>query len=87
MSIRIIEACGADGTVLRIDGRLEAQDVAEVHRSFRTARPPIVLELTNLQSAEWPGIDALRDLQAQGAQIRGATAFIQLLMQDGPVAD
>lgn len=81
MSIRITTTALVAATILKIDGRLTAADVAELAQSLRAASGPKVLDLTDLMWADREGTDVLRQLVSHGAQIRGASPFIEMLLQ------
>jgi hypothetical protein len=65
--------------VVRVAGRLTDVQVPDLLRVCATRRP-LQLDLTQLDSANAVGIEALQRLQKTGAQIVGATHFIQLLL-------
>ena len=52
MSVRVTSISDAGQTVLRIDGRLMSEDVAELAGQFTAAERPHVLDLSDLQSAD-----------------------------------
>ncbi len=52
MDIRITSASDAHETVLRVDGHLRRENVAELTKEHRSVDGPLVLELSNLQSAD-----------------------------------
>jgi anti-anti-sigma regulatory factor len=81
VSIRIIKTSNAPETVLQIDGQLRAEDVAELVKEQRSVDGPLVLELSNLQSADEVGVNVLLELISIGAQIRGASPYIELLLK------
>ncbi len=81
MSIRITRTSDARETVLRIDGQLRSEDIAELAKEHRSVEGPLVLELSNLQSADPAGVEVLRDLVSMGVQIRGASPYIELLLK------
>ncbi len=76
-------ACDSDsGTrVLRIEGWLEGEAVAELERVINGGSGPLRLDLTELRSADTAGLDALRALSAAGASIVGASPYIRLLLE------
>jgi ABC-type transporter Mla MlaB component len=84
MSIRATNTSDADQTVLRIDGRLMSEDVAELVRHYGAAENPSVLDLSNLQSADSDGVTLIREFVCRGAQIRGASPYIELLLRGEP---
>jgi anti-anti-sigma regulatory factor len=81
MSIRITKISDAIETVLRIDGQLCSENIAELSREYQLVDGPLVLDLSNLQSADVVGTEVLLDLMSSGAQIRGASPYIELLLE------
>ena len=74
--------CDSDlGTrVIRLEGWLEGESVAELERVIDGGSGPLRLDLTELRSADPAGLDALRVLRATGASIVGAPPYIRLLL-------
>ena len=81
MTIRIHRTSSADRTVLQIDGWLRAEDVDELVREYEAVLGPVVLELSNLQSADPAGVRALLEFNRLGAQIQGASPYVELLLE------
>lgn len=64
----LIGTIGPDPTTrLKLDGRLTAEEVSELLRVCAELKERVVLELTDLQFADRPGLRVLRELRAQGA--------------------
>jgi ABC-type transporter Mla MlaB component len=82
MSIRITRTSDAGGTVLQVDGQLCSENVAELTKERQSAEGALVLELSNLQSADPAGVDLLLELISLGAQIRGVSPYIELLLKE-----
>lgn len=82
MSIRITRMSDAGGTVLQVDGQLCSENVAELSREQQSVEGSLVLELSNLQSADPVGVDVLLELISLGAQVRGASPYIELLLKE-----
>lgn len=80
MAIRIARSPDADRTILRIDGHLKSEDVAELRKECAAANGSIVLELSDLGSADAAGAEVLRELATLGTKIRGASRYIELLL-------
>ena len=79
--VRISRKLGTGGTVVEVDGRLQSADVDELTREFAAADGPIVVELSNLQSADDAGVEALRKLASAGVRFQGASEYIALLLK------
>jgi len=43
---------------------------------------PLVLDLSDLFSADEQGIEAIRGLLLKGVEIRGASQFVRMLLED-----
>ena len=84
MSLRITRTSDAHETVLQIDGHLRSKNVAELTKEHWSVKGPLVLELSNLQSADTVGVDVLLELISMGAQTRGASPYIELLLKRKP---
>jgi anti-anti-sigma regulatory factor len=63
--------------VVRVAGRLTDVQVPDLLRVCAT-HTPVQIDLTQLDSANGVGIEALRRVQKAGAEIVGATQFILL---------
>lgn len=80
MNIRVVRFSEDQRTVLKIDGRLQSVDVPELDQEIRSVAGPLVLDLSELMSADKAGIERLRELQADGAELRGASRYVQMLL-------
>lgn len=78
---RITEYQHGRDTVVQIDGRLMSDGADELQRVCRAATPPLILELSNLRTANDDGIRMLKKLTAAGARIHGASRYIELLLE------
>jgi anti-anti-sigma regulatory factor len=81
MSIRITKTSDARGAILQIDGQLCSENAAELTKEHRSVEGTLVLELSNLQSVDRAGVDVLLELVSLGAEIRGASPYIELLLK------
>jgi hypothetical protein len=70
----------SDGRVVRLEGSLEAENVAELERVLSEGSGPIRLEVSALRSADARGIAVLRTLRAGGASIVGASPHVSELL-------
>lgn len=86
MSLRISEVVEGNGTTLRVDGRLLADDVGELWRASDGASPPLTLELSGLLFADGEGVDALRQLSVAGAELRNVPPYVSLLLGMRPTS-
>jgi ABC-type transporter Mla MlaB component len=80
MLLRITQTTEGPTTVIRIDGRLVGDGVAELARVSQAAVPLLVLDLTHLQHTDADGIALLQTLADAGAQLRGVSLYIALLL-------
>ncbi len=81
MTVRILTETEPEATVIRIEGDLRAEVIEELDRVSGEAGGPLVLDLTNLASADAEGLRALGSLMKQGAEIRGASPYIRMRLE------
>jgi hypothetical protein len=81
MPIRITKGFASEHTLLRVDGRLESGDVCALREACRSVSDPLALDVSNLWSVDSDGKSALLEILAGGAEIRGASEYIELLLR------
>ena len=81
MSIRVTTTSDMRGTVLKVDGRLRSEDVNELAGVFGLVEGASALDLSDLQSADRDGVEILRQFISLGAEVRGASPYIELLLK------
>jgi len=76
-------ACGSDSgvRVVRLEGWLEGEAVAEFERVVNGETAPLRLDLSELRSADTAGLDLLRAVRQAGASLVGASPYIRLLLE------
>ncbi len=80
MEIRIdIESEGPD-VVLHVAGRLTGPAITQLSDACEPIKGRLVLELSKLKFADDAGTEVIRTLRERGAEIRGASTFIKLLI-------
>ncbi len=80
MEIRIdIESEGSD-VVLHVSGRLTGPAITQLSDACEPMKGRFVLDLSKLKFADDAGAEAIRTLRERGADIRGASIFIKLLI-------
>ena len=80
MDIRIdIESEGPD-VVLHVAGRLTGSAITQLSDVCEPIEGRYVLDLSKLMFADDAGAEAIRTLREGGADIRGASSFINLLI-------
>jgi len=84
MEIRIDITSEGSETVVCIVGRLSGVAVAQLKKACDPIEGPFVLDLSNLLFADAAGIRAIRALGEKGAEVRKASPFIQLLLDNAP---
>ncbi len=80
MEIRIdIESEGPE-PVLHVSGRLTGPAITQLSNVCEPMEGCFVLELSKLKFADDAGADFIRTLRERGAEIRGASYFIKMLI-------
>ena len=74
-------------TVVCISNRLDGAGVAEFKKACGPVEGELVLDLSHLRYADAEGTNLIRMLAKDGAEIRGASPFIQLLLGSEPRED
>ncbi len=82
MECRIESKSEASRTVVTITGRLSGQAIEELRELRRSIEGVVILDLSSLSSAADDGVEAIRALSLAGDEIRGASPFVLLLLQD-----
>ena len=80
MAFRISTRGTEGGTVVRIEGRLDAVAVRDLVEECRSAGHPLRLDLAGLKSADADGVRALRALRDQGTEFLGMSPYIRHLI-------
>ena len=82
VAIRIDITSEGPETVVRTAGRLSGVAVAQLKKACDPIEGPFVIDISNLLFADDAGIDVIRRLSEKGAEVRGASPFVQLLLDD-----
>jgi anti-anti-sigma regulatory factor len=80
MTIRIDVNSEGDEVVVCLAGRLAEDATKELIDTCGHIKPGFVLDLSNLAFADDAGVDVIRAISDQAAKVRGASQFIQLLL-------
>jgi hypothetical protein len=81
MTLRIVEKNTELGTEISLHGWLTACEVPELERATPGAAGAVLIDLGQLAGADPAGLEALRRQQERGAQLVGATRYIELLLE------
>ena len=82
VTIRITSLAEGGRTIIRVEGQLTAKDTSVLEAECRSGGFPQRLDLSGLLSAEKAGIEVLRSLQAEGAELHGASHYIRRLLEE-----
>jgi hypothetical protein len=69
-----------DRRVVKLAGRLSAAEVPELQTACGNNDGALELDLTELVSADAPGIEAIQRLQQNGATLVGVSGYIRLTL-------
>jgi anti-anti-sigma regulatory factor len=84
MEIRIDITSEGSKTVVHVTGRLSGGAVAQFRQACDPIEDACVLDLSDLLFADATGIDIIRTIVEKGTEIRGASPFVRLLLEDTP---
>ncbi len=84
MPIRIDITTEKNKVVVYVAGRLVGNEVTELRNACEPIEGSFVLDLSKLPFADDAGIDLIQAISAKGAKVRGASAFIRLLIARAP---
>ena len=83
MAIRITTTTDGTSWTIRLEGRLDKSNISELLVECRSTGSPLKLDLAGLMSVDADGVEALRALTADGAELLGISPYIrQLLLRD-----
>jgi hypothetical protein len=82
VEVRIDVTSEGPETVVRIAGHLTCSAVEQLRKICDPVGGALVLDLSSLLFADDEGIDAVQATGEKGAEIRGASPFIQLLLDE-----
>lgn len=82
MKIRIDIEFEESKTVVYIAGRLTGPSIGQLRKACDPIKGDFVLDLSNLMFADTEGINAIRAVCDTGAEIKGASPFIRLLLDE-----
>lgn len=80
MELRLSVTEGGGSTTIHVDGRLTASGVGELERLVRGLEGLVVIDLSNLLSADDAGVAELRSLAGRGAHLIGVSPYVSLLL-------
>jgi thiamine pyrophosphate-dependent acetolactate synthase large subunit-like protein len=81
VALRITRANSDTGTVLRVDGCLEAECLEELARACEGARAPLTLNLEGVSWIDDRAARSLRRLVAGGATVANASPYVALRLK------
>jgi hypothetical protein len=84
VTLRITLDQDTEVQVVRLEGWLEGEAVAELERVMGGRAGSLRLDLTELRSADPAGLNVLRRLRARSAGLVGASPHIRLLLGPRP---
>jgi ABC-type transporter Mla MlaB component len=80
MSFRIDTASEGTKTIVRIAGELVEGGIEELRKVCRSLETAIALDVSDLHSADSEGLAALQTLIRRGAEVRGESPYIRMLL-------
>ena len=83
MELRIDVTSEGQEVVVHVAGRLAGDAVPQLRVSSDSIEGAFVLDLSELLLADDAGVAVIREIAERGAQVHGASPFVQLLLDDG----
>lgn len=80
MTLQIVGRVVEGEAVVELHGWLSEQELDEFKGECAQHPPPLRIDLQNLAGASADGIMAIKEQQARGARLTGASPYIQLLL-------
>jgi anti-anti-sigma regulatory factor len=68
--------------VIHVDGRLAAANLDDLEPMVAAIGGGVIIDLSNLISADDAGVATLRSLAGRGARLVGVTPYVALLLDD-----
>ncbi len=87
MAVHIETRSEHSKTTVSVAGRLEGSGVREFLNICHSIEGTMVIDLSGLRSGDSEGLDAIRELNREGAELRGVSPFIELLLDQQSSAD
>ena len=81
MSVRITSVTESTKTVIHIAGKLRTEDVGELEREASGVTVPLVLDVSELTSTNTAGAEGLKAWAHRGAELRGVSTYLELLLE------
>ncbi len=81
MSVRITSLSESTGTVIHIAGKLRTEDIGELEREASDVTGPLILDVSDLASTDAAGAESLKTLADGGAELRGVSPYLALLLE------
>ena len=78
--ITTIAEPSGNGNIVKVVGRLQADDFAELLAAVQQFDDRVSLDLTDLQSIDRPAATLLRELIGRGVEVRAASPYVTLLL-------
>ena len=83
MTLRITFPTEGEPTTIRVEGHLTQRETPVLNAEYWLAGPRTQLDLSGLFSCDRAGIEMLRSLRAEGAELYGASPYIHQLLKGG----
>ena len=80
MAIRVTTTTDGISSTIRVEGRLDKTNLSELLNECRSAGSPLKLDLAGLMSVDSDGVETLRSLAAEGAELCGSSPYIRQLL-------
>ncbi len=79
--LRITVVTDTDGTVVRMAGRLAGDQLEEARRVCLTDKPHLLIDASELQSADADGVAFLATILDGGGRVEGLSAYVAMRLR------
>jgi len=81
MTFRITRECHQNKTLLRIEGDLGCDGLAEFDQIYKGSRAPLTIDLSGIKHLDQPALETLRSLHRKGVKLIGMSPYFSLRLK------
>lgn len=78
MTFRITRECHENETLLRIEGDLSCDGLAEFDQVYKGSGAPLTIDLSGIKHLDQPALEMLQSLHRKGVSLIGVSPYLAL---------